>query len=453
MTGPDNLNRPEEIVDRLLSLAGKTHAEEYEAYLVRKSSLAIAVKEGQVDQVRRNDEVSAALRLIDHGRLGFAYTSVFTPEALKRTADQAAAGAELTGPQPELGLPVPPPQAWPEVDAFDPDLAKITLTDKINRVRGMEAVALDLDRRVEKVRQAEYGEAEFSVRLANSHGLNHHHSGTVVSGSLMVKAVQGAEAEMGYESDFARRYQDLDLGAIGRDAAARAVDSLGGRKVPTGRASVILENRVAAEFLDVLSASFLADNVQKGKSILAGRVGQKIMAGNINLVDDGLYPGGLASSPADAEGTPCQKTILVSGGRLVSFLYDYSRARLDGAASTGNADRGGAASPPGIGPTNLYLAPGTKSPGELAALMGEGLLVTEAMGVHTADPISGDFSLGVSGFWIRAGQLDHPVKGMALAGNIFKMFDQAAEAGSDLRFFGSTGAPSLLIHELTLSGL
>ena len=120
MTRPGTLNRPEEIVDRLLSLAGKTHVEEYEAYLVRKSSLAIAVKEGQVDQVRRNDELSAALRLIDHGRLGFAYTAVFTPEALKQTTAQAAAGVRLTDPQPELGLPAPPTQAWPEVDAFDP---------------------------------------------------------------------------------------------------------------------------------------------------------------------------------------------------------------------------------------------------------------------------------------------------------------------------------------------
>ena len=214
-----------------------------------------------------------------------------------------------------------------------------------------------------------------------------------------------------------------------------------------------LFNGIFFLFLDILSASFLADNVQKGKSILAGRVGEKIMAENITVVDDGLYPGGLVSSPADAEGVPSQKTILVSEGRLVSFLYDYSRARLDGVASTGNASRGGAASPPGIGPTNLYLAPGAKSPRELADRMGEGLLVTEVMGVHTADPISGDFSLGVSGVWLRAGQPDHPVKGMALAGNIFKMFDQAAEVGSDLRFFGSTGAPSLLIHELTLSGL
>jgi len=447
--GGENLDN---LLDRLEERTQKVGVEEYEIYLVRIKSLTIGVKEARTDQVRRTEESSAAFRFVDRRRLGFGYTSVFTPEAVERAVSEASAGAKLTDPQPGLGLPQPPDR-WPGLDVFDPELARIPLTDKLAKVREMEAAALNSDRRVEKVRQAEYREGEVSIRLVNSHGLRYRHQGTLVTVSLMTKAAEGSEAEMGYEFDFARRFRELNFEAVGREAAGRAVRSLGGRKAVGGRRPVILENRVAAEFLDILAASFLADNVQKGKSTLAGRLGRKIMAPGVSLIDDGLYPLGLATSPGDAEGTPSQKTVLVDQGVLSSFLYDYSHARVDGLASTGNAERSGPKSPPGIEQTNLYLAPGSKSFKELCQALGEGLLVSEVMGVHTADPISGDFSFGLTGVWLKNGQPDHPVKGMALAGNIFRMFDQAVEIGSDLKYFGSTGAPSLLIGELSVSGL
>ena len=192
--------------------------------------------------MRRNDELAAALRFLDGGRMGFAYTSNFSDETLEQIIAQASAGAKLTDPQPELTLPAPPAGPWATVDVYDPELSTIPLEEKIDRVRAMEASALSRDPRVEKVRQAEYREADFSIWLANHHGLSYQHSGTVVSGNLMVKAVEGGDAEMGYEFDFARHYRKLDLEKVGRAAADRALACLGGRKIATGRRPVILEN-------------------------------------------------------------------------------------------------------------------------------------------------------------------------------------------------------------------
>lgn len=453
MTHPDMVvDKPEDLLGRLLEAAAKAGIAEHEVYLVRKNSLAIAIKDGAVDQVRRNQEYAASLRFVEENRLGFGYTSVFTPEALDQTVRQAASGARLTDPQPGMCLPPPPSLPWPSVEVFDEDLDRIPLAEKIEGVRAMETSALETDPRVEKVRQAEYNESTFSIWLSNSLGLQYHHSGTAVWGNLMVKANDGNEAEMGYDFDFARRYRDLKMPAIGRRAAVRALSSLGGKRIPTGRRPVILENSVAAEFLDVLSSSFLADNAQKGKSLLTGREGRQIMASGVTLIDDGLYPGGLATAPADAEGVPKRKTVLVNRGVMESMLYDHPRAQVAGRASTGNAGRGDVKSPPAISTSNFYMAPGTRTQSELARDLGEGLLVTEVMGLHTADPISGDFSLGVSGIWLHDGLPQHPVKGMAIAGNLLKVFEQVAEIGADLRFFGAIGAPSLLIHELTVSG-
>ncbi|MEW5725369.1 MAG: TldD/PmbA family protein [Thermodesulfobacteriota bacterium] len=442
----------EDRLDSLSAAAAKSGAEDWEVYLIEKRSLAVAAKEGRIDQVRRTDELAAALRLIVRGRLGFAYTSIFTPEAVREAVARAAAGAGAVDPEPGLALPGPPEGPWPEVDVYDQGLRRVSQAEKMDRVLEMEAAAKDFDPRIERVRLAEYTESEHTVLLANSHGLRYRNPGTVFSGSITAKAVEAGEAEMGEESDFSRYYDRLDLKALGREAARRAVTALGGRLAPTGRGAVLLENRVAAEFLEVLSSSFLADHVQKGKSVLAGKTGQKVMSPLVDIVDDGLYPGGLATSPADAEGTPKRRTVLVGQGLLQGFLYDVTRAGREGRRSTGNAGRN-LKSPPGVATTNFILCPGGRTFEELVRVLDRGLLVTEALGVHTADHISGDFSFGVAGFWIESGRIGRPVKGMALAGNLFKMMDQVLAVGSDLRLLGAIGAPSLLVDGLALAGL
>lgn len=445
---------PEEVIGRILDEAARKGLEEAEVFLLDKRSLSIAAKKGRVDQLQRHDELAAALRIVKDERLGFAYTAVFSPEAIARTVEEAAAGAAFSDARPGLGLPRPPAGPYPEVEGPDPQLDDIPLEAKIDRALEMEAAALSSDPRVEKVRRAQYREVAYTVRLANRFGLDYRHSGAVFLGGISIKAQENDSAEMGYESDFSNRYNQLDLAAIGRKGAARALDALGGRKIPTRHGPIVLENRVTSELMDILTRSFLADNVDKGKSRLAGRLDRKIFDEKITLVDDGLYVGGLATSPADGEGIPSQKTVLVENGRLKGFLYDTYRARKNGRDSTGNASRvGGVKQPPEIDTTNFMMLPGEKSLEELLQDMGDGLLVTSILGAHTANPISGDFSFGVAGQWIENGRPVHPVKGMALAGNLFDMFENNLVVGADMELFHSTGAPSLLIGELTLSGL
>lgn len=444
---------PGQVLARLEDRSKQAKVEQWEIYLSRVKTLSIQVKEGEVDRVHRGETLSAGLRFIDRERLGYAYASLFEPEALDRLAAAALSGTRLSDPDPHLGLPDPPSQPYPAVDIYDPALETLPLETRVGRVKAMEAAALDLDPRVEKVRQAEHRETTTEVWLASSRGLRLHERGTVMLASVMVKAAEGAEAEMGFEFDSSRYFNKLNHEGVGRRAARRAVDSLGGRKVPTGRPPVILENGVAAEFLEVLSTSFYADHVQKGKSMLAGRVGERVMAETVTLVDDGLYPQGLGTASADAEGVPQQRTVLVEQGVVQGFLYDYLRARVEGRVSTGNAGRAGIQAPPEVTGTNFHLIPGQKGLKDLEAEVGEGLLITEVMGVHTANAITGDFSVGAAGFLLRGGDRVHPVKGVALAGNLLKLLGHVVRVGSDLRWFGSTGAPSLLVEGLSVGGL
>jgi PmbA protein len=216
---------------------------------------------------------------------------------------------------------------------------------------------------------------------------------------------------------------------------------------------------VASEFLSLLAHSFLADQIQKGKSSLKGKQGERFFSPCLTIVDDGTYPKGISSSPIDGEGMPSQRTSLVVQGEVAGYLYDRYWANRENLSSsksrirsTGNSRRHGIKSPPGVGVSNFFIERGDGTFPKLVENLFTGLVVEEVMGLHTVDPISGDFSLGCSGDWIDKGEKVHPVKSVAIAGNLFELFRRVIMVGEDLRFFGGVGSPSLLIKELVISG-
>jgi PmbA protein len=177
------------------------------------------------------------------------------------------------------------------------------------------------------------------------------------------------------------------------------------------------------------------------------------------MVDDGLYARGISTSPIDGEGIPSQQTLLVAQGEVSGYLYDRywaNRANLSSlgstVASTGNSRRFNIKSPPGIGISNFFIRPGEHRFSNLMEDLRRGMVIKEVMGLHTVDPISGDFSLGCSGDWVDRGEKVFPVKSIAVAGNIFQIFQKVIGLGEDLRFFGRVGSPSLLLEGLEISG-
>jgi PmbA protein len=272
-------------------------------------------------------------------------------------------------------------------------------------------------------------------------------------------AEESGESEMGWDFDAGHFFNDLDAEKVGRSAGRRALERLGGKRIPTGVYPVLMRNHVVSEFLSLLAHSFFADQVQKGKSALKGRQGEKFFSPLLTIVDDGLYSKGVSTAPIDGEGMPSQRTVLVTQGELTHYLYDRywsNRGKLSSpgsrVGSTGNSRRHGIKSPPGVGISNFFIEPGDLVLPKLMEDFLHALVVEEVMGLHTVDPISGEFSLGCSGDWIDRGEKVHPVKSIAIAGNLFELFRGVIGVGEDLRFFGGIGAPSLLIKELLISG-
>ncbi|NLK52699.1 MAG: TldD/PmbA family protein, partial [Syntrophomonadaceae bacterium] len=293
---------------------------------------------------------------------------------------------------------------------------------------------------------------EYEVAIVNSLGLNAFYRGTFCGLYLVVVAQEPEDNQTGFAVQYRLRYTDLDPKQVGREAAAKAVRMLGARKIGTRRVPVVLDPYVATSFLGVLAPALTAEAVQKGKSLFAGKLGRSIGSEALTIIDDGTLPEGIASAPFDGEGVPSRRTVVLEKGNLNTFLYNTYTAARDQITSTGNGVRGSFKTTPEVGTTNFFIQPGPVAQKELIADIREGLYVTEVMGMHTANPISGDFSVGAAGLWIKNGELTTPVRGIAIAGNLAEFLQGVEGVANDLTFFGGKGSPTVRIGQMAVSG-
>jgi len=443
------LDQHAETVERLLK--GR-QLDGYEIMVSQSRDLNIEAKGGKLDAFKCAEPFGVAIRVQCGEGLGFSFSTTLDPAALSRMVDGALVGARVQSPDPCHGLPLPAP-CYPEIPGlYDEALSLVPEEHKIERALELERLVLSRDPRLKRVRKCSYGESLYGVCLRNSHGLSAGYRGSYVSCSVSAVAEADGDAQTGWDFGFSNAFSGIDLERIADGASRKATSLLGARSIPTMRCQVVFDNRVATELLEVLSASFLGESVQKGKSLFAGKLGERVFSELITVRDNGLLPGGMGSAPCDGEGVPQQDTLLVEGGVLQGFLFDSYWGKRMGCRSTGNATRAGVKGPPRMGVHNLFIEPGEHPLEALLAGVGQGVLVTDVMGMHTANPISGDFSVGAAGFYLEGGEVRHPVKGIAIAGNLLELFRGVDLVADDLRFFGSSGSPALRVGELDVSG-
>ena len=322
---------------------------------------------------------------------------------------------------------------------------------KISRIKTMESIALANDK-IKNVIRAVYSESLGETRIINSNGLELSACGTVFSYGISCVASDGKEIQVGGESSVKRIFKEIDFETVTNEAVRNSVDLLGAKKINTGNYSAVFNQNVACEFLALLNSSFSAYSVQKNVSLLKEKLDKKVCSDKLDIIDDGTLAGGVATSSFDDEGIPSQQTVLIEKGVLRNYLYDLYTANRDKVKSTGNSSRSysGISRP---SPTNIYIQKGDFSFNELLLhLAGGGLLITETMGMHNADAISGEFSVGVNGFFVENGVRKFPVHGITIAGNIMDLFGSIGGVGNDLRFYGNIGSPSLLVNKLSVAG-
>ncbi|MBI5665856.1 MAG: TldD/PmbA family protein [Nitrospirae bacterium] len=448
--------------DEIIRKAINRGCDAAEVFVKNARGLSVEVKGGKVEALKASLDFGVALRVIKKQKTGFSFTT--SHEGISKIIDEAIEGAEWTH-EDEFSC-IPECMTSGEVSIFDKQIETLKDEDIIRDAILLEKSSLAFDERIKKVRKAEVSLGVGSTAIINSNGINVSYRSSYYSAHVSALAQDtGGDNQMGWDYAGSRRRSDVDIEAVGNEASKRAIELLGARRISAVRAPVILSTAVAVDFLEILSASLSSEAVQKQRSFLTGKVGQKIISDLVDIVDDGTMAWGTGTRPVDDEGVPTLNKILVSKGVLNGYLYNTYTARKDGVSSTGNAVRGFKGLP-GVGVTNMFIKPaenqgargkvqgsGKRDPEEdgLIKSLSRGILVLGAMGVHTANPISGDFSIGISGLWIENGETVYPVKEAVMSGNILGMFNKVEAVGSDLRFYGSTGSPSLLIGDMDIS--
>jgi len=459
----------DKVIDQAQEILSGKPIDGYEIYFNQSSHFDIESMDGRIETLQTDQYLGMAFRILNHQRIGFSYATLSNPSPsaprnfsveFDRMIEDAIRSAEATSPDPCFDFAPELKGSFPQLPIFDEALEGISEKAKIDKAKDLEASAKAVDpERIKKVRKASYQEVLSRITLVNSNGLRHSYNHSLASASVTAVAEESGESEVAWDFDASHFFKDLDVEKVGRSAGRRALERLGGKRVPTGVYPVLIRNQVASEFLSLLGHSFFADQIQKGKSPLKGKRGERFFSPLLTIVDDGLYSKGISTTPFDGEGMPSQRTVLVAQGELTHYLYDRYWANRENlfspgsrTESTGNSRRHGIKSPPGVGISNFFIEPGNLVLPKLMEGFLHAIVVEEVMGLHTVDPISGDFSLGCSGDWIEKGQKVHPVKSIAIAGNLFELFRRVIGVGEDLRFFGAVGAPSLLIDKLLISG-
>jgi PmbA protein len=265
-----------------------------------------------------------------------------------------------------------------------------------------------------------------------------------------VVAGENGQMERDYASCGVRDWADIrDPATVGREAGERAVARLGARKIDTQRAHVVFERRLAASLIGPLIDAIRGSSIARGVSFMKGKAGEQVLPRGLSLIDDPLRVRGLASRAFDGEGRPVARTAIVEDGILSGWLHNNASARQLGERPNGFAGFG-FGDPPGIGTSNLYLTPGGLSPEALLKEAGTGLLVTDMFG-PSLNPNTGDYSVGVSGFWFEGGERAYPVNEVTVAGSLPDMLARIVPA-SDLVFEYGTNVPTLLIPDVSLAG-
>jgi PmbA protein len=443
--------RPELLTD-VLGRARARGATEADGFLIEEQHFSASVRLGQVDTVKHSREQRLSLRVFAGKASAAASTSDLSRASLERVVDEATALARVTAEDPHAGLPDPAEliTAVPDLELEERGGEDLAPEAKVELARRAEAAALESDPRVTNSEGAEYWDRRARYVYATSHGFARGYATTAFGLSVSPVASANGEMQRDYWYSAARHRDALEEpAAIGRTAARRALRRLGGRKVKSVEVPVIFDPDTAASLVRSLAGAASGPGLYRRASFLVDRLGQRIAAPAVTIVDDGLIPRALGSRPFDGEGLASRSTVVVGEGVLQSYLLDSYSARKLGLRSTHHASRDGTGV--GVATTNLVLRPGPTPPEDLIRSVENGFYVTELIGFGV-NGVTGDYSRGAVGLWIENGELSYPVEEVTVAGNLLEMFGAIEGIGNDLVMRDRTVSPTLLIGRMVVAG-
>ena len=415
----------------------------YEIYIDEGKAIELDSLKDELNFAKEEIELGIGIRVLKDKRQGFAFTS--NRQKINETALKAVENTKLTK--------VDENYAFAEVEkvsdvknVYDKKFDDLSVDESVEFLK--DAIAMAGDSGCE-VTGAGFNASGGRSLIVNSNGVSIENNGTGFGLGLSVIMQKDGKIATAYNSE-SSRFFDIDGEKIASDVSNLAKSSIDTKPVETGDYSVVLDYYAAVGLLQTFLGAFNGENVSRGRSILKGKLGEKIANSNLTITDNPLLEKGLLTSKCDGEGSASQKTDLVKDGVLNSFIYDIYTANKEGVKTTANGMRGSYLSTPMISPSNLeFKFCELKDLSEIDS----GVLTTSVLGAHTANPISGDFSVEASNaFKIENGELADPINKAMISGNIFELMKTIEGIDTEIKQYGQYIIPKLLVHNLRVVG-
>lgn len=457
---------PLEDIKAALRAARERGGEFADIFAERRRSTVIYCEDNRIERVSSGLDAGVGIRVIKGDSTAYAFTNDFSREGLLEAARIVSHAMEGKAVDQAIDLRRRVPTVELKVEER-PD--QVVVERKVAAVELANRVARGVDKRVHQV-AVSYGDVVQEVLIANSEGVLVEDERVRTRLAVNAIASEGALIQTGYEAlgghcGFELISAEEAVERLALQAARRAVLMLGARPAPAGRMPVVLAGEAGGTMIhEACGHGLEADHIQKGLSVYAGRVGQKVASELVTVIDDATLPQRYGSFRFDDEGMPGQKKVLIERGVLLGFMYDYLTARREGRPSTGNGRRESYHYRPIPRMTNTYIAAGNEDPEKIIRDVAYGLLVKK-MGGGQVNTVTGDFVFDVSeGYLIQQGEVGPAVRGATLTGNGPEVLGRIERIGNDLGFsVGTCGKdgqgvpvsdaqPTLYIRELIVGG-
>ncbi len=441
MSSVSSLEELQAIADKVIAQA--VPGEQIEAHVTRSRETDIRVYQGQLEHFVSAQSQGISVRVIRDGRTGISHAGVLTDVAVAEVLAEARENAELGSVDEWAGLAEPDGVVVVKQELWDDTLDAFDTAKKIEIAKELERQAVAADPRV-RIDDANYSDNASEEAFATTMGIRSNGRTNNCYATVSVMADDNGETQTGYAYALGKNPTEFDLVKAGHKAALRATRLLGAVKPPSKRITVVLDPMVTAQFLSIIASTVNGENVSKGRSIFANRIGEEVASPLITLIDDPTDSRAYTAHEIDSEGLAARRNVLIKDGVLQMFVHSSYSARRMKTKSTGN----------GSGCSALQLVPGTKTQEELIAEIEEGVLIDSVQGLHSGvNPISGDFSTGASGLMIRNGKTAEPVREFTIASTLQNMLKNVIAVGGDVDWLPARAAGvSLVIADITMSG-
>jgi PmbA protein len=431
-----------------------------EAFVNDAESIQVSVSARAVEQMSAVKEAGIGIRVLRDGKMAFGSTNDLSKAAVGGMVDDLVKKVVYHTvdefnviPGAEDGGLASDRLGYEDLGAFDERVAEVPVQEKIQAALRMEAAGLDLSPKIAGSMTAIFQDGTSYNYIANTNGVSGWYRQSGVGAAAEFTAAEGEQRESGSYSNGYVKWAEFNPEEIGRKGAETALAMLGAKPVPSAEVPMVVSPEIGTQLWSFIAGMLSADEVQKGRSLFAEKVGTEVASKAFTLIDDGRLKGRTGTAPVDGEGVATQTTPLIMDGVLKTYLHDCYTAKKGKTKSTGNHSRSGYGSAGGVGTTNLYLKPGDVAPEAIFAGIDRGFYLTVVLGLFAAiDSASGDFSIPSAGFLIEKGKKTVPVRGVTIGGNLFELLKSVDKVGSDLTWFQSLGSPTFSVTSVKLGG-